>query len=245
MHNFSLKQFFGIIIVVVFPMFVMAQSAMQDVIYLKDGSILRGEIVGHADKESVKIEVTGLNVLVVQRDNIEKITREPEPQTSLYKKYGYVNMTGLTFAPRELGNSVQFHMINGYQINPNLAVGIGFGYTTYEEPLDAIPLFLGLKYKILKANNTPFAFLRAGYNFSVKSNIDQSNRQNIPIKKRSGGGMLNTGVGLHFDVSENLAWYFTVGYLADNLSYTEQFGIQEVETNLEFRRISLAFGLSF
>ena len=54
-----------------------AQQAMEDVIYLKDGSILRGTIIEQIPGKSLKIQMRDGNVFVYDIDKVERMTREP------------------------------------------------------------------------------------------------------------------------------------------------------------------------
>ena len=54
-----------------------AQQAMEDVIYLKDGSILRGIIIEQIPGKSLKIQMRDGNIFVYDIDKVERMTREP------------------------------------------------------------------------------------------------------------------------------------------------------------------------
>ena len=56
-----------------------AQSNLQDVVYLKNGSIIRGIIGEINPNQPVRIETADRNVFVFKWDEIEKITKEPQP----------------------------------------------------------------------------------------------------------------------------------------------------------------------
>lgn len=49
---------------------------MEDVIYLTDGSVLRGRVVERRADESVLIRTRDDNVIRVARDQVERIARE-------------------------------------------------------------------------------------------------------------------------------------------------------------------------
>ena len=51
------------------------EENMEDVVYLKNGSILRGMII-EMNNERVKIEILGGSVFAFQMTEVEKITRE-------------------------------------------------------------------------------------------------------------------------------------------------------------------------
>lgn len=233
------------LVLMLFPVLLFGQAKMQDVVYLKDGSILRGEIIEQTSNESLKIEIAGYNILVIQMEEVEKITQERPPKARMFKEEGYVNFTGLDYLPGELGSAIRFQMVNGYQIDPNFSMGIGIGYTNYNDPLSAIPLFLDLKYKLLKANTTPFLYLKPGYSFSLLMNESGETNNRNEIESHKGGRTINAGIGLNFIVNENIGWYFSLGYSRDNLSYKEMQNIRTVETEITYSRVMFGFGLTF
>jgi hypothetical protein len=56
---------------------VNAQQQEEDVVYLKDGSVLRGTIIEDVPGESVRIRTRDGNVFRISYDRIERRTREP------------------------------------------------------------------------------------------------------------------------------------------------------------------------
>ena len=54
-----------------------AQEKMQDVVYLKDGSIVRGVVIEQIVGESVKIQTMDGSIFVYKMNNVSKITKEP------------------------------------------------------------------------------------------------------------------------------------------------------------------------
>ena len=54
-----------------------AQQAMEDVVYLKDGSILRGTIIEQIPGKSLKLQTADGNLFVYDMDKVERLTREP------------------------------------------------------------------------------------------------------------------------------------------------------------------------
>ena len=66
-----------------------AQQAMEDVIYLKDGSVLRGTILEMVPGKALKIQTRDGNVLTYDMDKVERATREPAvggPKKAFRKK---------------------------------------------------------------------------------------------------------------------------------------------------------------
>lgn len=168
-----------------------------------------------------------------------KIT-ETERRVPALKDTGYVNFTGLDMLPGEEGTSFRIQMINGYQSSPYFSTGIGLGYTSYNEPLDAVSLFLDMRVKFFKSKATPFAFLKVGHSFSVLRDDE------LLIEDHQGGFMFNPGMGLQFTSYEGFGWYFNAGYNMDHLSYEEEeWNGRILETKLTYKRILFGLGFTF
>lgn len=56
---------------------VLAQSAVVDVVYLKNGTIIRGTIIEEIPGKSLKIQTQDKSVFVCEMEEITKITKEP------------------------------------------------------------------------------------------------------------------------------------------------------------------------
>ncbi len=222
------------------PVFTFAQSGEEDVIYFKNGGILRGEIIEYTGEESLKIKTAGRNVVVVMLGEVQEIRKERVPRRRYFKESGYVNHTGMAFLPGPDATSIRFQMVNGYQFTPKLSAGLGFGLVTYNDPLNLAPLFLDVKYKFLEANTTPFAYFRSGYSFSIMTDDE------LQVEEHKGGHMLNMGFGLQFDTARGFGWYFTAGYNKDHSGFDqERWDGRIVENDISYRRIQFGFGLSF
>lgn len=70
--------------------FAFAQTQLQDVVYLKNGSIVRGDIIEMVPDETVKIQTFDGSVFVFSYADVEKFTKEEGtvsvPRTALDKK---------------------------------------------------------------------------------------------------------------------------------------------------------------
>jgi hypothetical protein len=230
-----------ILIFLSFPGIILAQLAMEDVVYLNNGSILRGEIIEINEDEYLKVKISGGSVFFILMDEVEKIKREKAYRPKLFKQKGYVNYTGLEILSGDQGsNAMRYQMVNGYQFTPLFSAGLGIGFVNYHDPLNTIPVFADARFKLLKSNTAPFIFLKGGYNFSVNPN------EEYPIEDHSGGLMLNAGIGIQFEINENVGWYFNAGYNIDKMEYEEEgFGGRSLKTSLVYKRIHFGFGLAF
>ncbi|MES2619346.1 MAG: hypothetical protein V4615_00730 [Bacteroidota bacterium] len=127
-----------------------AQAEMEDVIYLKNGSIYRGVIVEQVPNVSMKIKTLGGNVFAVTMAEIEKITKEEKPAAPRGEDYRYGMHHGFggsyhgrdsTYHKFKYPNSGRFallqilvenkqggvRLVQGYKFNRHAALGIGIG----------------------------------------------------------------------------------------------------------------------
>lgn len=219
---------------------VLAQSGTEDVIFLKNGGILRGEILEIASDSTVRIQTAGGNVWVFRMSEVDKITEETISSATYYKTSGYINHTGIDVLSGSSSTTVRFQMMNGYRFSPRFATGIGLGFIPYNDPLALIPVYLDFSYNLLEANTAPYLFLKTGYNFSVHA------EDNYPVEDHRGGWMFNPGIGLQFNHSGGFRWYMNAGYNINKARFSEQgWGNETIENELRYRRIIFGLGFSF
>lgn len=227
-------------LVLLVPMLAEASPGREDVIYFKNGAILRGEIIEINENISLKIETAGRNVMVVMMDEVLEIKRERIPEQRNFRESGYMNLTGIDVLYGRQEISLRFHMVNGYQFTTRLSAGIGFGFIPYNDPLNLMPLYLDTKFKLIEANTTPFVFFKGGYSFSVLPDDD------ISIEEHNGGLMINPGIGIQFDNNSGYGWYFQAGYNLDRSNFDQRrWDNNLVENSIEYRRFLFGFGLTF
>jgi len=59
---------------------VSAQEPMQEVVYLKNGSIIRGQVIEQIPNVSIKIQTRDGNIFVYKMEEVLKIVKEPIPE---------------------------------------------------------------------------------------------------------------------------------------------------------------------
>jgi hypothetical protein len=72
MRNWLLLPF---LVVILIPGFGIAQSIVEDVIYLNNGSIYRGKIIDSTQVTTLKIESYDRNIYVINRVDIRECTK--------------------------------------------------------------------------------------------------------------------------------------------------------------------------
>lgn len=71
-----MKKYLASLVFALITIATFGQSNYQDVLYLKNGSIIRGVIIEKIPTKSIKIETADGNVFVYQMDEIEGFTKE-------------------------------------------------------------------------------------------------------------------------------------------------------------------------
>jgi hypothetical protein len=130
--------------------FVQAQQTMEEVVYLKNGSIIRGIIIEQVPNRTIKIQTADGNLFVYDVDEIEKLTKEPAPgkrnaternspppdapaapdEKRTGRFSGMIQYVGLTVQPVETSSQVAYleaSFICGYRYRDRLFVGGGIG----------------------------------------------------------------------------------------------------------------------
>ena len=139
------KTLFTIIAALFFTIASFAQGNMEDVVYMKDGSIYRGQIQEIIPNQAVKIELLGGSVIALQMNDVTKITKEAKVQQQVgfdrqpdaykayksdttrkqftFRKKGYFFQSQLLFENLQGG----LRIINGYKFGRFGYLGIGVG----------------------------------------------------------------------------------------------------------------------
>ena len=71
-----MKHFFLVLMLTIFSLGLTAQESYQDVVYLKNGSIIKGTIIEQVPNESIKIQTADGSIFVYKMSEILKMTKE-------------------------------------------------------------------------------------------------------------------------------------------------------------------------
>ena len=229
-----------------------AQKKTESVVYLKNGSILRGELVNPESSGKVSIKFVGNNLFVFDLTEVEKITTEGKYKPSFAPKKGYtsVNEVGMLVSTGNESAAIMVQTIHGYTLNPYLTLGTGTGlhvyydlpmsyYYYYNYSTKIIPVFANVSGEVLPANRvSPYYTGRVGYG------IDVTDRDEFASSR--GGLMFGVGVGMKVKGNNQLSWTLGVGYQFQKY-YTkfQQWEGSTVTNNLSIRRLAITTGIAF
>lgn len=208
-----LKLWFFIAIFICYSLTLFAQNKTEkeDVLYLKNGSVIRGSIIEQQIGESVKIELLGGSIFVFKQTEIDSIKKENKIAQSKTEKPEYyikqkgfriISETGIITGisgsgeyynnPFDIG--AQLHMVSGWQFNRFLFAGGGAGVekmAAYRQGF--APFYARLSSDFLKKRTTPYVFTDMGYALFWDSD---EYLEDYSYYKNKGGFYLQAGGGV-------------------------------------------------
>lgn len=192
--------------------------AASETVYLKNGSVIKGEIIEQVPGQSLKVKTKDGNIFVYSVDEVEKITKESsvvdDGSKGAHKgldfgvSTGVTVMSGATTVPAELILSKRFHR--------NLSIGLGAGVdipTGSGDPM--VPVFVDVKgYLPLSSTSiTPFLDVRAGYAINTASDYTMKvGKKEVTI---SPADMIVASImpGVRVPLSSRTDLDFSLGYM--------------------------------
>jgi hypothetical protein len=229
-------------------LFTSVLSAQEvDHVYLKTGSVIRGNIMEIEPANHVKIRDLCGNIWYYQIAQVEKITSEPyelsgDRKQAVGFETGFVNMTSIGFLAGSSNNMqvapFSLIMVNGWRNSLGLFTGAGVGVefltTNY------LPFFLDLRYDLPGKDVVPYIMAKGGY--SVPMTPDHS-EYDIDYTY-SGGPLAGVGVGLKIRTRNHFAWDIELMYRYQQTSYTEKYDWNNQEYNYTdiYNRIEIRLG---
>jgi hypothetical protein len=227
-------------IIIFASLFIETLSAqkLEDVVSLKNGSIIRGNIL-EVTSQTIQIQIYGGSILVYKTEEIEKTWKEfpfhNKSNLILHTK-GYFNLTKIGLIP---GNptGASFITINGYQVNPYLLSGIGIGIEKFD--FESYPIFGNIQYNFMNERFSPFISFYGGYSFVKRNDGDI---------KRYGGILFGSEVGFKSYFNDNFAFYMGIGYRYQALStkQTQQWSpTTDIINEITYKRLAVSIGLLF
>jgi hypothetical protein len=156
-----------------------AENEHEDVIYLKDGSVIRGIIIERVPGETYKIEIAGGSVLVVDAREVERIIREEkkvaggpvEPAAGKQQQnrrwFVSVQPAAGIIAGGEAEPFYGAEFTVGNRIKETYSAGLGFGYERLDS-LNIIPVYTHNRLNFVKSQGTVvYPYFDVGYGFII------------------------------------------------------------------------------
>ncbi|MCH8332139.1 MAG: hypothetical protein IH946_12340 [Bacteroidetes bacterium] len=202
----------GIAVILLITLFtVNAQKGdWEDVVYLKDGGIIRGKIIEHVIGEKITIQTIGRNVFVFTYEQIEKITSEQMPGKFMDIKqsgYSYSLEVGLRMSRQyQLKTFPILSTSHGFLVKPNIYLGVNISINGDENRVWLFPVELTARYYLIgNSQIKPFGFVSAGYNSDLFMTDDQWTQY-------YSGYTGSVGLGIRQRLSNHASFLFSVAF---------------------------------
>ena len=192
-----MKKLLLLAVMLIASMSVFSRTSPETV-YLKNGSIINGEIIEYQPDKQVKILTSDNSVFICNVDDIEKVTREP---IDVVSTKGYLApQKGYRFflaADQMVGDMTgfKFTTTHGAQFNNKIFLGGGVGFCVADDDVEfylSIPVYANFRFDILNKKTTPFIEARAGVAFAIEGTTGFYG--NISVGGRFKRFSLSTGV---------------------------------------------------
>lgn len=220
-----------------------SQRNKESVVYLKNGSVIRGQVIEYIPEDHVSIKTECRNTWVFNADEIKNITlvnRHLDPDSS-YTKAGFKGFYNFGFMGSnnsDLGIQLTFMMGVHYQFTPRIRAGIGSGMEFYD-PGPMVPFYLACRYTFVNHRISPFLYCRSGYSVPLSQSYSYSDVD--------GGIMFDAGIGFRaYRSHKHNEFTFRVSY-----KHQQAFAIKEdssddiTEYDFSFNRLALTIGFTF
>jgi hypothetical protein len=209
---------------------IYAQNSTVDIIYLKNGSIIKGDVIEFIPNEKVKIQTKDGSIFVYTSSEVEKIIKEPNviktnildsssiKKNSLsYFKKGFLAITeiGALFADKNGNNNkpdFSFNQIIGSRTNEHFSIGMGAGIDANKNIL-YVPITLDTRIYFIKKRITPFLNIAPGYallRYTFKNYyVNYTNRGNVVNYTHT--FIANLGLGAEFKINKQIGVLINIG----------------------------------
>lgn len=230
---------------------------MQEVIYLKNGSVIRNVREMQHQDSLIRVTTSEGSVFIFGPGDMQKMSREFSLRQ--YKEKGYLFgfdfgvLSGRQYRQPSFGwssyqgtyNTFSFAVVNGYRFNRFAGVGVGLGMDTYEEGV-ITPVFVRGTGYVFKSRISPVYALDAGYGF-YSSWLNGRQSTNGLSYHRRGGLMGNAAAGIQVFFGRDVAFYLMAGYRLQDSRYevSSERSESSIEQRLLFRRMSVRMGFAF
>ncbi|NJO92416.1 MAG: hypothetical protein HC831_28185 [Chloroflexia bacterium] len=236
---------------------VSAQLLQNGVVYLRNGSIIRGEIIKQT-ADSLRIETNCNSLIILSQSDVLEIKSETTDSQSNIRKndyplngskgfYSYTTIGMLT------GNSevtddftFSFHTNIGYEFSHLIGIGVGVGVEHLKTEL--LPVYASFKSHLRNKPNSPFISLSVGYSFPLS---ETKRKDEYTDYSYDGGFGFGVDLGISSFKTKNYAFTITAGYKYQIVKETSDiyywwYSSESKEVNTyQFNKIAVRMGFMF
>lgn len=233
------------------------ETIEDDVIYMKNGSILCGKILEYKSDGNVKIELTQGTVIEQPSSEVLTIRKKSESKLDKYfkdiKQYSVPQnkkmynifmgklMVGMNSFNETTGGGGVYYA-GGYRFNRFVNLGLGLGFERNGE-FNLMPVFVDLRGYLMKTSTSMYYSLGAGYNIALPTSSWQFNN----IHGQKGGLYLHPSIGVRFKSREKTHLMMDFGYTiqSNSIKVDDWWWGNSVQQTYFMFRPTLRIGLMF
>jgi hypothetical protein len=244
-----MKKYFLLFLLTSIGILNVAGQKIKDALYLKNGSIIYGELQEITDNQ-YKIITSDKSLFIFQASEVDKFAKvTPGFAGRKESGVGFSLETGLLVGPQgsDYAAPFSFNMIFNLTSNTQNLYGLGTGVEYFGKSYT--PFFMEYKYILSDKKTAPFIFSRAGCLFYFGEE-EQSNdyyylQYTQPKITYKGGGSFTLGTGISW-AREDYETYLSFAFRYAHVSRTETTNGSYVYTyNTNFNRLELKYGFKF
>ncbi len=237
------------------PFSAFAQSASIDIVTMKDGKVLQGQIKEYVPGKTLRFQTEEGQELTLSDAEVAKIqqgvelgtqeaTRKTDELPTARTRGLYANSM-LSFA---VGNTddegislgAGFSQVLGKQFRDLLGLGVGAGIDNYSRRGETVyPLFgeVRLMFPSNKQSGGFYALAGGGYSLAFS-------RKSLDIKKADGGPMGYAAIGYRAATVEGVDIYMDLGARFQQAYFERSLYNGDLEVrNIDFRRVVIRVGI--
>lgn len=232
-----------------------------DVVYLKDGSTLRGQLLEYVPGERVRLKLSNTEVTITAEDLL-KVVQEPVDNQYLrrmkrqynqvyrFPETGWYLHPSLYYLPGGGENRADFGMgiqaIAGYQFTRWLGLGAGLALDDYsgsESGSTYLPAFVEIRSYLFRTRRTPYVTFAGGYGFTTRPNAEIGQWS----QERQGGMMIYPAIGYRLSGKQSKNLTIDLGYKFQHSTVEDISGFNEeiITRRITYRRLSIRLGMIF
>lgn len=201
------------------------------IVYLKGGSIFKGEIIEYVQGGVLKLKLAnseaiilldGKDVKKIIHGEVGEVFLQKQKKAYRFKERGFYNATYMNLSVA--GSAYSSSRINfgygvqtsfGYQFNRLLGAGLGIGMDYYYEGSgqNLMPVFGEIRGYLFPKNFTPMYILATGYGFAFKD-------EDRNITEAKGGWMIHPAIGFRMGGSKLMNFTLDAGVKIQKAEYT-------------------------
>lgn len=240
------KYLFASIVLILSISSIYAQK-QKDVLYLKNGSIIYGNLV-EIGSYNYKIKTSDGSIFNFTADEVEKFIKEATSQDNRKISGGvYALEAGLLIGAQETEyvTPFSFNILGGYTLNEKNTISLGSGVEFIGKPFT--PVFVEYKRLISTKRIAPFVFVRGGGLMQIGGDDSETYdiyNQYEPYNYK-GGISFGIGTGISW-LKENYETYLTFAYRYAETSYEKkEYNSSSVTYKSYLNRLEIKFGFRF